>query len=665
MVTQITPINLVPGTMIPRANISQYDTGARVLKFQVYNGESLFTFTNAMTVALVGTKPDNKGFTYEGTIENNQPTFDVTDQMSAVAGKVRAELIVYEDGERLGSGNFVIFVEEAALADDTDMSETDIAMIEQAVTAVGSMDSLKSYVANAVESMQVISGQTVIDPTLTVSGAAADAMVTGNLMIATGTMGDAANKKFGGNVSLTTPTGVLTISGTGVGSGTLTKIGNVYRMDGELLTTNTRVPLTGTALGYITSQPTYEKRPLWYVDDIPDFIVGHDYIATIITDGETTAAEPTFTLRTIDGVYSQSFYMNTVFTCTVKPQMVCMILKPGTYTNYRVFVTFTDLTATGGKYYVPEIFKTQLGTAITKVNTDINSTKTAGQYGTDIEDFVFITDVHWSANKQHSPGLIKRIIDETPIATVICGGDIVQAHETTKEAAAQELTEFTNVITEMPCYDYFCVFGNHDDNSNSNTDIATVMTKGEQFNKLYMPFAYRSNVHWIWDDDPTIYTEASIKNDYYLDHSRTHTRFLCLDWQNPVSTKRAAWVRSVMEKNDGYRVVVIFHGFYTVDSSGELVPEHDGFLTTLEPYKNKIAAMFTGHAHIDAVVDAYGDGTTPIIVTSCDTFRADRMTAGTLDEQCFDVVVIDYLNSKIELTRIGRGSNRTVQFTLS
>ena len=184
MVTQITPINLVPGTMIPRVNISQYDTGARVLKFQVYNGDSLFTFTNAMTVALVGTKPDGKGFSYEGTIASNMPTFDVTAQMSAVAGKVRAELIVFENGERCGSGNFVIFVEEGALGDGTDMSESDYAIINDALDAAFDLEhfyaDLQGMVAEAVEDIQVIQGQTVIDPTLSVSGAAADAKATGD-----------------------------------------------------------------------------------------------------------------------------------------------------------------------------------------------------------------------------------------------------------------------------------------------------------------------------------------------------------------------------------------------------------------------------------------------------------------------------------------------------
>ena len=185
MVTQITPINLIPGQMIPRVNISQYDTGARVLKFSVYNGEAPFTFTNAMTVALVGTKPDGKGFSYAGTIVSNMPTFDVTAQMSAVAGKVRSELVVFENGKRVGSGNFVIFVEECALGEGTDMSDSDYAIINDALEAAFDLDhfyaDLQNMVTEAVEDIQVVQGQTVIDPTLTISGAAADAKATGDM----------------------------------------------------------------------------------------------------------------------------------------------------------------------------------------------------------------------------------------------------------------------------------------------------------------------------------------------------------------------------------------------------------------------------------------------------------------------------------------------------
>lgn len=95
-----------------------------------------------------------------------------------------------------------------------------------------------------------------------------------------------------------------------------------------------------------------------------------------------------------------------------------------------------------------------------------------------------------------------------------------------------------------------------------------------------------------------------------------------------------------------------------------MTPEHTGIMTVIEPYKNKIVALFTGHAHMDAIMDYYGDGSVPIILTSCDTFRNESMTEGTLDEQCFDVVVIDYTNNLIKLTRIGRGGNREASISL-
>lgn len=501
------------------------------------------------------------------------------------------------------------------------------------------------------------------DETLSLSGIASDSKVVGDMFTTTGAMGDIINKVFGGNVCLPTTSGMIFISNSDVGECTINKIGNTYCVNGNLTTNNTRIPLTGTGLGYTSAQPTYERRPLWYVDDIPDFIVGHDYVATFYAEGEKTAEDMTFTMRTKDGSYGRSYYFGDIITCAVKPEMVCVILKPGEYTNYRFSVFLTDLTATGGKYYVPNIFESQLNTAISKIKADINSTKTVGTYGTDIESFVFITDVHWAANKKHSPGMIKRILEETSIETVICGGDIIQYHADSKEAACAEVKDFINTITQIPCRDYFSVFGNHDDNAISNSgNISEMLTKAEQYNLLYSPFVNSANVHWIWEDVPAVFTETVTKNDYYIDHSRTRTRFICLDWNNPVSSNRSAWVTDILSRNDGYRVVIIYHGFY---AGGELTPEHVSWLPVFEPYKSKIVAMFTGHAHVDGVVDCYGDGSTPVIVTSCDTFRADRMTEGTLDEQCFDVVVIDYTNSKIELTRIGRGSNRTVEFSLS
>lgn len=662
IISQNGTVDLIPEfnrALKPIFCVSQGDANSRMINLTVQNAGTNFSIPEGANVYVVGRKIDNTIFTYECTYSGYIVTFPVADQMAAIDGIVLCELQIIVNDDPLGTANFVYWVEPSPVENGT-ASESDLNIMSEAVAAVGSMDSLRNYVADAVESMQVISGQTVIDPTLTVYGAAADAQVTGNLMTAVGTMGDGASKAYGGNVYLSTPAGECMPANSAY---TITKIGNVFKVNGTLTFANSRVPLTGTDLRMSSGQPSYTARPLWYLDDIPDFIVGHDYIATYIAEGTTTAATPAITMRDKDGTLNRSVNFDTVFTCTIKPQMVCTVLKPGDYTNYRLFVKITDLTVQGGRYYVPNIFESQLATAIPKINTDINSTKTVGTYGTDIESFVFITDVHWAANKQHSPGLIKRIMEQTSVSTVICGGDIINSHAASKEAACAELNDFAHAITEIPCYEYFAVFGNHDDNSNQNSsDIAAQFTKAEQYNLMYSPFANADNVHWIWDDDPTIFTEAVVKNDYYVDHARTRTRYICLDWNNPVSAKRTAWVTGILARNDGFRVIIIYHGFYAGES---LTPEHDGWLSVFEPYKNKIVAMFSGHAHVDGVVDCYGDGSTPVIVTSCDTFREDRMTPGTLDEQCFDVAVIDYTNSVIKLTRIGRGSDRTVNFTLS
>lgn len=333
------------------------------------------------------------------------------------------------------------------------------------------------------------------------------------------------------------------------------------------------------------------------------------------------------------------------------------------YTSNRYYADYK--TEKLDPYFVPYFFVNHLSAKINKINADLNGNKTTGTYGIDTESFVFITDVHWASNKKHSPGMIKEILKKTSVSTVICGGDLIQSYNPTKTGAVAEVRDFVDAITQIPCYEYYAVFGNHDSNANSNSDISIQFSRKEQYDMLYAPFASRKNVHWIWEEEDRVYQDqqTTLKNDYYFDHPRTRTRYLCIDWTNPLNGSRASWVSSVLARDDNYRVVVVYHGIYS-GSGDELSPEHTGIMTLIEPYKSKVVALFTGHAHADAVIDYYGDGSVPVILTSCDTFRADRMTEGTLDEQCFDVAVINYTSNLIKLTRIGRGNDREVEISL-
>lgn len=427
-------------------------------------------------------------------------------------------------------------------------------------------------------------------------------------------------------------------------------------------------------------------------------VEGHIYKLSILRKGTPTYDEThgdMFRIGYYDNdtaIWQQTFAPSTpdfrskTFTATSKPIVMSIYVRnTSAYVNLRYIYWFEDITDRESirsnvesltstlstlKYVTdpPSYFETHLTEAINTVNTLINDQKTGKSYGSDVEAFIFITDPHWAINAKNSPSLIKKIVDSTSIQTIICGGDIIYSHNATRAGAVSEIRDFTNQMLATGAREYYIVFGNHDDNTNSGATSDICFTKPEVFNLLYTPFAWQSNVHWIFDDVNTL--TDPIKGDYYFDHPMTKTRFLCLDWNYQVATTpRATWVSGILDRDDGYRVVVIFHGFYAADNDAEtgIVEEHVAWLPILEPYKSKIVGCFTGHAHKDRIVDYWNDGTTPIIITDTDAFFTNRedMTRGTITEQCFDVVVINYKTKMINLTRIGRGSSRSVGFTLA
>lgn len=134
MITQQIKLNLIPGQVFPRVNASQYDSGTRTLQMALYNGDQVFNIASGMTAVVQGTKPDKTGFQYAATITegSNIATLDITQQMTAVKGDVICELVISNGNNRIATVNFILYVEAAALAGDTVISETDLPLIEEA-----------------------------------------------------------------------------------------------------------------------------------------------------------------------------------------------------------------------------------------------------------------------------------------------------------------------------------------------------------------------------------------------------------------------------------------------------------------------------------------------------------------------------------------------------
>ena len=136
MITQAINLNLIPGGVLPRFNVSQYDKGSRTLQFTIYNGLLEFEIPSGSTVYIQGTKRDKTGFQYQCEYQGNIVTADITQQMTMFPGDVTTELVITDPQLNiLGTCNFIIAVEQAALSDDTLISETELPLIEQAMEA--------------------------------------------------------------------------------------------------------------------------------------------------------------------------------------------------------------------------------------------------------------------------------------------------------------------------------------------------------------------------------------------------------------------------------------------------------------------------------------------------------------------------------------------------
>lgn len=134
MITQSINLNLITGQVLPRVNASQYDNNTRTLNMYLYDGELAFNVPSGVSGYIQGTKPDRTGFQYAATVTegSNVVSFDITEQMTAVSGEVTCELVLVDGDDRIATVNFILFVEPAALADDTVISETELPLIEEA-----------------------------------------------------------------------------------------------------------------------------------------------------------------------------------------------------------------------------------------------------------------------------------------------------------------------------------------------------------------------------------------------------------------------------------------------------------------------------------------------------------------------------------------------------
>lgn len=154
MTKQTVNINIIAGSAKPVVHVSQYDHDAGALVFNIYDGDTEFSIPPDATIIMQGTKPNKQFFLYQcDGFSGNTVTCSVHDQMTAVAGNVECELRIYSGGNGIGTANFTLSVEHAAVADDSVTSaDTLTALSEIENTVIASRDSAASSASAAAKS---------------------------------------------------------------------------------------------------------------------------------------------------------------------------------------------------------------------------------------------------------------------------------------------------------------------------------------------------------------------------------------------------------------------------------------------------------------------------------------------------------------------------------
>ena len=176
-------LNMVPVGVPPVIHLSQYDDDF-LLVFNLYSSVGTFTVESSTTAEIRGTKEDGYGYSANATIDisNKRVTVAGNNQMTACAGQNTFELVLKKNNKVLSTANFILDVEHAALDAGTIQDESVLkelnAIIAGAATATQAAQDADAAADRAEEAAQTL----VIDPTLTHSGQAGDAKVTGDAL---------------------------------------------------------------------------------------------------------------------------------------------------------------------------------------------------------------------------------------------------------------------------------------------------------------------------------------------------------------------------------------------------------------------------------------------------------------------------------------------------
>ena len=311
--------------------------------------------------------------------------------------------------------------------------------------------------------------------------------------------------------------------------------------------------------------------------------------------------------------------------------------------------TIADIT-----YNIPSYWDSEIAASETSIRTNELS---MGKNGV---EFFFVTDTHWSENAKHSGEIIAKMSHDLGVPLVVFDGDAIDTHSATKAGAVSEIRTFYDAYNKD--FRLLSSIGNHDLNSNNNSDTTTWLSDSE----LYALMMRRQEAFMD--------TGAEVYN--YYDNESQKVRFIQFKTVNGDALSQTVlnWIDArVNELSADWTVVLLSHVYFNGAAAGSPVTIPTGAASNAQHFASlnstanaTIACWIVGHTHRDT-----SDTTNGILVicTSCDVYTQSAayggptMTLGTNTEQCIDCYQIDTANKSIKITRIGAGSDRTFSYS--
>lgn len=296
--------------------------------------------------------------------------------------------------------------------------------------------------------------------------------------------------------------------------------------------------------------------------------------------------------------------------------------------------------------------------------------------------FAFITDTHWGYNYKHSPALIRHLTEYTSVSKVFFGGDVITEHSANTVTPVQLGLDFQASFSFLGPH-FYCVLGNHDNNSDGQPYNTALHLTQEQ-------------VCSFLQSQMTVLDKKEGYN-FYFDDSDTKTRYIGLDtgryhltlFRSNCTETAEFLIEALSDVPENWHVITVSHIWADYKKRNgvevsEFSPFYDLFLNIIHDFNARKTGTFTyqkqsvdydftesrayaeccigGHTHLNSILRSRDE--LPVVLIGKDSMKRNYITPteGTLREQCVAVFVFDYNQRKIKLFYVGYGDDQIIDF---